>query len=65
VDRFIARANIAHFQNLLARETDPEKRRIVKGMLASEQQKLKIAEIQARNQSRASGNAGSVTDPSG
>ncbi len=64
VDRFIAHANIAHFQDLLARETDPEKRRVIEGLLALEQQKLKAADLQARKQSRGSGNPRSVTDPS-
>ncbi|TGS52003.1 diguanylate cyclase, partial [Mesorhizobium sp. M3A.F.Ca.ET.201.01.1.1] len=47
VDRFIARANIAHFEDLLARETDPEKRRVIEALLARERQRLDIAERQA------------------
>ncbi|MDG4880399.1 hypothetical protein [Mesorhizobium sp. WSM4884] len=47
VDRFIARANIAHFEDLLAGETDPEKRRMIQDLLAGEKQKLEIAERQA------------------
>lgn len=47
MDRFIARANIAHFEDLLARETDPEKRRVLEALLARERQKLEIAEHQA------------------
>jgi len=47
VDRFIARANIAHFEDLLARETDPEKRRVIESLLAREKQKLEVAEDQA------------------
>jgi hypothetical protein len=47
VDRYIARANIAHFEDLLARETDLEKRRVIEGLLARERQKLEIAERQA------------------
>ena len=48
MDRFIARANIAHFRDLLARETDPEQRRVIEGLLALEQKKLEIAEGRAR-----------------
>ncbi|WP_292064876.1 hypothetical protein [Mesorhizobium sp.] len=47
MDRFIARANIAHFEDLLARETDPEKRRVIEALLARERQRLDIAERQA------------------
>ncbi|MCH4559156.1 hypothetical protein [Mesorhizobium jarvisii] len=54
MDRFIARANIAHFQDLLARETDPEQRSVIEGLLALEQKKLEIAESKARDQSRGS-----------
>ncbi len=41
--RFIARANIAHFLNLLKDETDPEERRVIGDLLAAEEQKLKEA----------------------
>lgn len=51
MDRFIALANIVHFQDLLARESDPEKRRIIEGLLARERQKLEIAEHQADTKS--------------
>lgn len=47
MDRFIARANIAHFEDLLAGETDPEKRRMIQDLLTGEKQKLEIAERQA------------------
>lgn len=60
MDRFIARANIAHFQDLLARETDPEQRRVIEGLLALEQKKLEIAESQARDRSREPGIPGSI-----
>lgn len=56
MDRFIARANIAHFQDLLGRETDPEQRRVIEGLLALEQKKLEMAESRARDQSRAPAN---------
>lgn len=46
MDRFIARANIAHFEDLLAGETDSEKRRVIENLLARERQKLEIAEHQ-------------------
>lgn len=64
MDRFIARANIAHFQDLLARETDPEQRRIIEGLLALERKKLEIAENQARDQSRRPGSPASIAKPS-
>ncbi|BCM20868.1 hypothetical protein [Mesorhizobium sp. J8] len=52
MDRYIARANIAHFEDLLARETDPEKRRVIEGLLARERQKLEIAERQADTETK-------------
>lgn len=64
MDRFIARANIAHFQDLLSRETDPEQRRVIEGLLALEQKKLEIAESRARDQSRGPGSPGSIAKPS-
>ncbi|TIO11086.1 hypothetical protein [Mesorhizobium sp.] len=64
MDRFIARANIAHFRDLLACETDPEQRRVIEGLLALEQKKLEIAEGQARDQSREPGSPGSIARPS-
>ncbi|MGX7871974.1 hypothetical protein ACVDG8_033295 [Mesorhizobium sp. ORM8.1] len=64
MDRFIARANIAHFQDLLARETAPEQRRILEGLLALEQKKLEIAESQARDQSRGPSSPGNIAKPS-
>ena len=56
VDRFIARANIAHFEDLFARETDTEKRRVIGSLLARERQKLEIAEHQSEP-------AGKPSDP--
>ncbi|RTM04454.1 MAG: hypothetical protein EKK31_16815 [Hyphomicrobiales bacterium] len=44
MDRFVARANIAHFENLLARETDPERRWVIEDLLSRERQRLEIAE---------------------
>lgn len=64
MDQFIARANIAHFQDLLAHETDPEQRRVIEGLLALEQKKLAIAESQARDQSRKPDSPGSIAKPS-
>lgn len=52
MDRFIARANIAHFADLLARETDPEQRRVIEELLARERRKLEIAERQAESESK-------------
>lgn len=47
MDRFIARANIAHFEDLLAAETDPQKRKVIENLLARERQKLETAEHQS------------------
>jgi hypothetical protein len=41
--RFVARANIARFLNLLERETDPKERRVIQDLLAAEEQKLREA----------------------
>lgn len=46
------RPNIAHFEDLLARETDPEKRRVIEDLLARERQKLEIAEHQDYTEER-------------
>jgi hypothetical protein len=59
VDRFIARANITHFEDLLAREADPEKRRVIEVLLARERRKLEIAE----QQSNASGKSSNPLKP--
>ena len=64
MDLFIARANIAHFQDLLASETDPEQRRVIESLLALEQKKLEMAESQARDQSRGPSSPGSIAKPS-
>ena len=63
VDRFLARANIAHFEDLLAREADPEHRRVIEGLLAQERQKLEIAERQARKESRQPSNPAKGEEP--
>ncbi|TSE12831.1 hypothetical protein C1D09_007095 [Mesorhizobium intechi] len=60
MDRFIARANIAHFQDLLGRETDPQQKRVIENLLALEQKKLERAESQARDQSGAADKPGSA-----
>jgi hypothetical protein len=44
MERFIARSNIARFEQMLSRETDPEERRIVEILLAEERLKLRAAE---------------------
>ncbi|RWC98253.1 MAG: hypothetical protein EOS32_00840 [Mesorhizobium sp.] len=50
MDRYIARANIAHFADLLRYEVDAERRRVIEDLLAQERQKLEIAEAKARKQ---------------
>lgn len=47
MERFVARANITHFLNLLKCATDPKDRRIIEDMLAVEERKLKEAETRA------------------
>ncbi|MDG4887915.1 MULTISPECIES: hypothetical protein [unclassified Mesorhizobium] len=42
MDRFITRANIAHFEDLLARENGPVMR-VIEDLLAREWSKLEIA----------------------
>ena len=44
MERFIARSNIARFEQMLSRETDPEERRIIETLLLEERLKLKAAE---------------------
>jgi hypothetical protein len=52
VDRFVARSNIAHFEDLLARETDPEKRQTIERLLVLERQKLEAAEREAEKNAK-------------
>jgi hypothetical protein len=40
MDKFIAKANIAHFRKLLAKETDEAKRQTLARLLAEEEAKL-------------------------
>ena len=47
MERFVARANITHFQDLLKHATDTEDRRVIEDMLAAAEQKLKEAEAGA------------------
>ena len=47
MERFVARANIAHFLNLLKCATDPKERRIIEDLLAAEERKLKETETRA------------------
>ena len=44
IDRFVARANIEHFQRKLAEETDEAKRKTLLTLLAEEQAKLTVLE---------------------
>jgi hypothetical protein len=44
MERFIAWSNIARFEEMLSRETDPEERRIVETLLREERLKLRAAE---------------------
>jgi hypothetical protein len=47
MERFVARANVAHLLNLLKHATDPKERRILEELLAAEVRKLKQAETPA------------------
>jgi hypothetical protein len=44
MERFIAQANIARFEEMLTRETDPKERRLVETLLFEERIKLRAAE---------------------
>ena len=63
MDRFIARENIAHFEDLLARETDPERQLVIERLLALERQKLRIAERQDRKEARQPSTPGKGNEP--
>ena len=43
MDEFIAKANIEHFEKLLATETDAQKRSVMESLLAKEKLKLAAA----------------------
>jgi hypothetical protein len=43
MDRFVARVNIEHFREALAKETDEAKRHMLAHLLADEEAKLKVA----------------------
>ncbi|KQU85702.1 hypothetical protein ASD99_04965 [Mesorhizobium sp. Root695] len=57
-------AIIAHFQGLLAREINPQQRRVIEGLLVLERTKLEIAESQARDQSCGPDSPGNIAEPS-
>jgi hypothetical protein len=53
VDRFVARHNIEHFRELIARETDEGKLRTLRLLLAEEEAKLARAiEAEKQNQKK-------------
>lgn len=62
MDRFIALANIAHFERLLARETEPDRRRVIGDLLAREKAKLEMLE-QRENAGRSPGASGKSGAP--
>lgn len=51
MDEFIAKANIEHFEKLLATETDAQKRCLLESLLAEEKLKLAAA-LSRRNDSK-------------
>jgi hypothetical protein len=53
MDKFVARANIAHYRKLLAKETDEAKREMLARLLAEEEAKLRIL-TQKRSEKRSS-----------
>jgi hypothetical protein len=46
MERFVARHNISHFEELLRDETDPNERRILEAMLREE--RVRLADAEAR-----------------
>jgi hypothetical protein len=46
MERFVAQHNIAHFEQLLRNEADPNERRILEAMLREE--RARLAEAEAR-----------------
>ena len=47
MQRFVARLNIEHYREILAFERDPERQRLVSGLLADEESKLAAIERQS------------------
>ena len=45
MDKTVADLNIAHFKDLLAVETDPAKRQTIERLLAEEEAKLALAQV--------------------
>ena len=52
LDRFIARQNIEHYRQLLAKETDEGKRQQLLRLLAEEEIKLRAAEQRPKKERR-------------
>jgi hypothetical protein len=46
VEKFIAQRNVAHFEELLRKESDPSERRVLESMLREERARLAAAEAQ-------------------
>jgi hypothetical protein len=51
MDRFVARLNIKHHQELLKKETDEAKRQLLLKLIAEEELKLKSAETASKESS--------------
>jgi hypothetical protein len=49
MDRFVARLNIDHYRELLAKETDEAQRQRLVRLIAEEEAKLKAAETRAQD----------------
>ena len=52
MDRFVARLNIEHYRQLLARETDDGQRQKLLRLIAEEEAKLKEAEARFEREKR-------------
>jgi hypothetical protein len=48
--RFVAQLNIDHYREMLARETDESKRKVIEQLLAEEEVKLAAAKQKAKDQ---------------
>ncbi|HEY0185112.1 MAG TPA: hypothetical protein VGC09_20110 [Rhodopila sp.] len=52
MDRFIAESNIARFEAMLRKESDPDERQMLEALLREERAKLAIAEVKPSEEPR-------------
>jgi len=55
MDRYVAKRNIARFEDLISKESDPAKRRIIEDLLAAEEQRLADLDSQDQRPQRCAG----------